>query len=493
MLLGRARSRFNTAAWTATCRSPSTGSSATSTRSPSSASDGTIDWYCCPAFDSPSVFASILDKERAATTGSRPWRRTGPRSSSTSPDTNVLITRFFTPDGVGELQGLHADRANGEERHRHRLIRRVVASAARCASGSSAAALQLRPRRARDRAARARGRLPLAEPLLSRSRRRRRSPATTRRAQRVHPELARERHLRPRAGRARLRPARVLGGGDARGLRAHDRVLAPLALAVPLPGPLARDGAPLGAHAEAPHLPADRARSSPPRRRASPSRSAASATGTTATPGSATPRSRSTRSCASASRRRPRPSWSGSPTASACAPTASRAAPDHVRIDGRHELRRGDARPPRGLPRLERRCGSATAPRPAPARHLRRADRLGLPLQQVRRADLPRRLGRPLRHRRLDLRELGPAGRGDLGDAGGGRTSRSRGCMCWVAIERATRIAASAASPPTSSAGWSAATTSTQIMERGWNEERAPSSSTTTRTSSTPRSCSCRS
>jgi len=26
--------------------------------------DGVLDWFCCPRFDSPSVFASLLDAER---------------------------------------------------------------------------------------------------------------------------------------------------------------------------------------------------------------------------------------------------------------------------------------------------------------------------------------------------------------------------------------------------------------------------------------------
>ena len=47
--------------------------------------NGNIDWYCCPSFDSPSVFDSILDKEKGATTASPPWQRTGRRSSSISP------------------------------------------------------------------------------------------------------------------------------------------------------------------------------------------------------------------------------------------------------------------------------------------------------------------------------------------------------------------------------------------------------------------------
>ena len=87
--------------------------------------DGTIDWYCCPRFDSPSVFGAILDADR----GGR-FRITpdcdGCRSKQLYlPDTNVLITRFLTPDGVGEVQDFMSPPRAGEP-HRHRMIRRVL-------------------------------------------------------------------------------------------------------------------------------------------------------------------------------------------------------------------------------------------------------------------------------------------------------------------------------------------------------------------------------
>jgi GH15 family glucan-1,4-alpha-glucosidase len=65
--------------------------------------DGTIDWFCAPRFDSPSVFASLLDHERGGRFRIAP---TGPEHVTKQlyfPDTAVLITRFMTPDGVGEV------------------------------------------------------------------------------------------------------------------------------------------------------------------------------------------------------------------------------------------------------------------------------------------------------------------------------------------------------------------------------------------------------
>jgi GH15 family glucan-1,4-alpha-glucosidase len=90
------------------------------------AADGTIDWYCCPSFDSPSVFASILDREKGGYYRIAPIEDEWTSKQLYFPDTNVLITRFFTPGGVGELQGFMPIARTGKERHRHRLIRRVL-------------------------------------------------------------------------------------------------------------------------------------------------------------------------------------------------------------------------------------------------------------------------------------------------------------------------------------------------------------------------------
>ncbi|MFD0313280.1 glycoside hydrolase family 15 protein [Streptomyces flavalbus] len=110
--------------------------------------DGTIDWYCCPSFDAPSVFAAILDADRGGCfelAASVPART----KQFYFPDTNVLITRFSTEDGVGEVQdfmpvseGAHGAGGQGAaEAERHRLIRRVL-----CVRGSIPFRVRVAPR-----------------------------------------------------------------------------------------------------------------------------------------------------------------------------------------------------------------------------------------------------------------------------------------------------------------------------------------------------------
>src|SRR5579862_5487204 len=62
------------------------------------APDGAIDWLCVPAFDSPSVFGSLLDRE-AGFFRLGPFGINHPASRHYETGTNVLLTTWQTPGG----------------------------------------------------------------------------------------------------------------------------------------------------------------------------------------------------------------------------------------------------------------------------------------------------------------------------------------------------------------------------------------------------------
>jgi GH15 family glucan-1,4-alpha-glucosidase len=78
--------------------------------------DGTIDWLCLPRFDAPSVFASILDDEKGGHFRLAPLNYTRTQQLYL-PDTNVLLTRFLSPEGVAEVLDFMPVESKPEERH----------------------------------------------------------------------------------------------------------------------------------------------------------------------------------------------------------------------------------------------------------------------------------------------------------------------------------------------------------------------------------------
>src|SRR6201989_1787957 len=62
------------------------------------APDGAIDWLCVPAFDSPSVFGSLLDRQ-AGFFRLGPFGINHPSARTYEAGTNVLVTDWKTPSG----------------------------------------------------------------------------------------------------------------------------------------------------------------------------------------------------------------------------------------------------------------------------------------------------------------------------------------------------------------------------------------------------------
>ena len=67
--------------------------------------DGCIESMCLPYFDSPSIFARILDADKGGHFIIRPRFKYRPKQGY-SPNSNVLITKFLSEDGVGVLTDL---------------------------------------------------------------------------------------------------------------------------------------------------------------------------------------------------------------------------------------------------------------------------------------------------------------------------------------------------------------------------------------------------
>ncbi|MEU9014900.1 glycoside hydrolase family 15 protein [Streptomyces sp. NPDC048479] len=105
------------------------------------ASDGAIDWFCTPRFDSPSIFAALLDQDRG---GSFRIAADHPDARITQlylPDSAVLVTRYLTTDGVGEVLDFMPVDTPETPTDRHRIFR-----AMRVVRGSMTFTVECRPR-----------------------------------------------------------------------------------------------------------------------------------------------------------------------------------------------------------------------------------------------------------------------------------------------------------------------------------------------------------
>ncbi|MBB6143331.1 GH15 family glucan-1,4-alpha-glucosidase [Silvibacterium bohemicum] len=65
--------------------------------------EGSIDFLCFPNFDSPTVFAALLDPDRGGSLRLAPVKDGMRIKQLYLPETNILLTRFLSEDGVAEL------------------------------------------------------------------------------------------------------------------------------------------------------------------------------------------------------------------------------------------------------------------------------------------------------------------------------------------------------------------------------------------------------
>ena len=105
------------------------------------ATDGTIDWFCAPRFDSPSIFGCLLDHDHGGHLRTTPTADTFRRQQLYYPDTAILVTRFLTEAGVGEILDFMPIVNPTVASDRHKLVRLI-----RCVRGEMTFAIDIAPR-----------------------------------------------------------------------------------------------------------------------------------------------------------------------------------------------------------------------------------------------------------------------------------------------------------------------------------------------------------
>jgi hypothetical protein len=100
--------------------------------------DGSLDWFCYPNFDSPSVFGAILDDKKGGRFKIYPVDGDVKLKQLYWPSTNILVTRFFLEDGIGEVEDFMPVGLAPDSRWYHYLFRRVLALKVRSGLVSSA-------------------------------------------------------------------------------------------------------------------------------------------------------------------------------------------------------------------------------------------------------------------------------------------------------------------------------------------------------------------
>ncbi|HEU5269106.1 MAG TPA: glycoside hydrolase family 15 protein, partial [Jatrophihabitans sp.] len=104
------------------------------------ATDGSVDWFCAPRFDSPSIFGALLDADQGGRFRIRPTGVEYTAKQMYLPDTAILLTRFISEAGVGEIADFMPI-AGTARTDRHRLVRQL-----RCVRGRMSFEIELAPR-----------------------------------------------------------------------------------------------------------------------------------------------------------------------------------------------------------------------------------------------------------------------------------------------------------------------------------------------------------